>query len=68
MASELKSVTDRNGEVFITRFAAGSDGRCVQVTPQFGVGFVSLTKSQALDLAVALVEFVNDTREVTEEE
>ncbi len=67
MSTELKGVTDRNGTVSVTRFFGGNDeGRCVQLTPQFGVGFVSLTKAQALELAVALVEFANDTREVTE--
>ena len=62
MSTELKGVTDRNGAVSLTRFA-GTEGRCVQVTPQFGKSFVSLTKAQAMDLAVALVEFANDTRE-----
>ena len=62
MATELKPVEDRNGAVSLTRFA-GTEGRCVQVTPQFGKEFLSLTKAQALELAVALVEFANDTRE-----
>ena len=61
MATELKPVEDRNGTVKLTRFAG--EGRCLQVTPVFGKEFVSLTKSQALELAVALVEFANGTRE-----
>ncbi len=64
MSTELKGTTDRNGEVQLTRFAT-ANGACLQVTGNEGKlnGFVSLTKSQALELAVALVEFANGTRE-----
>ncbi len=69
MSTELKGTTDRNGAVQLTRFAT-AEGPCLQVTGNEGKlnGFVSLTKAQALELAVALVEFANGTREEDEGE
>ena len=68
MATELKTVNDRNGEVTLTQFAGGEDGTCLQITGGEGTlnGFVSVTKEQALELAVALIEFANGTRESEE--
>ena len=69
MATQLKGTTDRNGEVTLTRFSSGTDGACLQVQGNEGTlnGFVSVTNAQALELAVALVEFANGTREELEE-
>lgn len=77
MSTELKGVTGRAGEVSMTRFFGGKeDGRCVQLTfkkpesefnrPDFGYWYLQMNKKQALELAAALVEFANDTREEIE--
>ena len=65
MSTDLKSAVDRNGEVMMTQFNGGDDGRCVQLTPQFPSSkpYVQLTTEQARDLAAALLEFANGTRE-----
>lgn len=74
MSTQLKGVTGRTGEVSMTRFFGGKeDGVSVQLTfkkpeeecnrPDFGYWYLQLTKKQAVELAVALVEFANDTRE-----
>jgi hypothetical protein len=64
MATELKGTTARNGKVSVTRFSGRTDeGRCVQLTPEFGETFLSLDKPQALELAEALLQFANGTRE-----
>ena len=68
MSVQLEGTTDRNGAVTLTRFSGGADGACLQVTGGEGTlkGFVSVTREQALELAVALVEFANGTREEVE--
>lgn len=64
MATELKGTTDLNGEVMLTRYWGGeANGVCVQVNAMWPKPYLSLTKKQALELAVALVEFANDCRE-----
>ena len=77
MSTSLKGVTGRTGEVTMTSFFGGSvDGKCVQLTfkkpeeernrPDFGYWYLQMNKKQALELAAALVEFANDTREEIE--
>jgi len=68
MSTELKGVDSLNGNVQLTRYFAGKPGGCLQVTPPGGTRtpYLSLTKEQALDLAIALIEFVNDKREEIE--
>ena len=65
MSTDLKPVMDRYGEVQLTSFSGGMDlvrgGRCLQLTGN--QTYLSLTKTQCLDLAEALLEFVNDERE-----
>ena len=64
MSTELKGTEALNSKVYLTRYFGGKDnGMCVQVNPEFGKQYLSLTKKQALELAVALVEFANDARE-----
>lgn len=74
MSTQLKGVTSRTGEVSMVRFFGGSeDGMSVQLTfkkpeeernrPDFGYWYLQMNKKQALELAAALVEFANDTRE-----
>jgi len=69
MSTQLKGTESINGEVMLTRYYGGaSNGRCLQVTPPggFSTPYLSLTKEQALDLAVALVEFATGKREEEE--
>ena len=66
MSTELKGCESLNGEVMLTRYFGGvENAACLQVTPPGGerTPYVQLTKLQALELAAALVEFANDTRE-----
>ena len=74
MSTQLKGVTGRTSEVSMTRFFGGKeDGVSVQLTfkkpeeernrPDFGYWYLQMNKKQALELAAALVEFANDTRE-----
>ena len=73
MSTQLKGVTASTGEVSMVSFYGGEkDGTSVQLTfkkpesernrPDYGYWYLSLTKKQALELAVALVEFANDCR------
>ena len=62
MSTELKSVDVRNGQCALTQFGGGTDGRCLQLNVGLQ-GFVGLTVDQAKDLAAALLEFVDGTRE-----
>lgn len=69
MSTELKGTESINGQVMLTRYWGGNAaGACLQVTPPGGerTPYLSLTKEQALDLAVALVEFANGKREEDE--
>jgi hypothetical protein len=70
MSTELKGTESINGQVMLTRYYGGASmgGACLQVTPPGGSStpYLSLTKEQALDLAVALVEFANGKREEDE--
>jgi putative IMPACT (imprinted ancient) family translation regulator len=66
MSTDLKGTDSINGRVMLTRYFGGTErGACVQVTPPGGsmTPYLSLTKEQALELAVALVEFANGKRE-----
>ena len=78
MSTQLKGVTGRTGEVSMTRFFGGKeDGTSVQLTfrkPEsernkfdYGYWYLQMNKKQALELAAALVEFANDTREEVDE-
>jgi hypothetical protein len=69
MSTQLKGTESINGNVMLNRYFGGTErGACVQVTPPGGSStpYLSLTKAQALELAVALVEFANGTREEDE--
>ena len=69
MSTQLKGTESINGEVMLNRYYGGaSNGRCLQVTPPGGSStpYLSLTEGQALDLAVALVEFATGKREEDE--
>lgn len=70
MSNELKGIKSINGQVMLTRYFGGNGrGLCLQVTPPGGdmtQTHLYLTKEQALDLAVALVEFANGKREENE--
>lgn len=74
MSTQLKGVTAKTGEVSMVRFFGGTEnGVSVQLTfkkpeeernrPDFGYWYLQMNKKQALELAAALVEFANDTRE-----
>jgi hypothetical protein len=74
MSMELKGVNAKTGEVTMTRYWGGEqNGVSVQLTfkkpeehrnrPDFGYWYLQMNKKQALELAAALVEFANDTRE-----
>lgn len=66
MSTELKGTESINGRVMLTLYFGGTErGACLQVTPPGGsmTPYLALTKEQALDLAVALVEFANGKRE-----
>lgn len=73
MSTQLKGVTGKTGEISMTSFSGGCHGMSVQLTfkkpeeerncPDFGYWYLQLTKSQALEMAAALVEFANDARE-----
>lgn len=66
MSTDLKGTESINGRVMLTRYFGGPfREHCLQVTPPGGYStpYLSLTKEQALDLAVALVEFANGKRE-----
>ena len=66
MSTELKGTESINGRVMLTRYFGGKErGACLQVTPPGGsmTPYLSLTKEQAWDLALALIEFVGGQRE-----
>lgn len=69
MSTELKGTPSITGEVMLTRYWGGAEaGTCLQLTPPVSTynPYLSLTKSQALEMIVALSEFVNDCREERE--
>ena len=64
MSTELKMTEGRNCNVMLTQFGGGNDGRCLQLnSSNFKDKYVQLTVDQARDLAAALLEFVDGTRE-----
>lgn len=74
MSKELKGVECRTGLVSMTKFMSNfEEGTCVQLTfrcpdeeqtrPTFGWWYMQLTRDQARELAQALVEFADGTRE-----
>jgi hypothetical protein len=74
MSTQLKGVTCRTGEMSMTRYFGGKDvGSCVQLTfrkpeferdrPDYGYWYLQLSKEEALEMAAALVQFANGTRE-----
>lgn len=74
MSTQFKPVECRTGEMSMLGFSGGiEEGYCVQFTfrkpesernrPDFGYWYLQMNKKQALELAAALVEFANDTRE-----
>lgn len=74
MSTQLKGVSGQTGDVSMTSYYGGEkNGRSVQLTfkkpesernrPDYGFWYLQMNKSQALELAAALVEFANDTRE-----
>ena len=69
MSTQLMGTDSINGEVMLTRYYGGaSHGACLQVTPPGGSStpYLSLTKEQAIELAHALFEFADGTREEDE--
>lgn len=65
MSTDLKGTTNHH----LTRFWGGDQrGRSLQITArEFSFdrnkpGFITLDKTEALELAEALIQFVNDTR------
>ena len=74
MATQLKGVGGLTGEVSMVSYFGGvENGKCVQLTfkkpeserdkPDFGYWYLQLTKEQARELAVALNEYADGTRE-----
>ena len=74
MSTQLKGVNGQTGDVSMTSYYGGeTNGRSVQLTfkkpesernrPDYGYWYLQLNKKQALEMAAALVEFANDTRE-----
>ena len=74
MSTQLKGVNGQTGEVSMVSYYGGEkDGKSVQLTfkkpesernrPDYGYWYLQLNKKQALEMAAALVEFANDTRE-----
>lgn len=71
MATELKGTTNFT----LTQFSGGDRGRCLQVTsnlqPRGGDkeiwqrDYVQLTKEDAIELAIALIEWSHDKRDDT---
>lgn len=74
MSTQLKGVEGLTGEVHMTSYYGGeSNGNCVQLTfkkpeferdnPDFGWWYLQLDKKQARELAVALFQYADGTRE-----
>lgn len=67
MATDLKGTTNFQ----LTQFSGGDRGRCLQLTdkrfysgrrPGWQADYVQLTREDAIDLALALTEWVTDRR------
>ncbi len=65
MSTELKGVKALGGNVNLTSYFGGEDnGVCIQVGPDYGQSpYLQLNKKQARELAVALFQFADGTRE-----
>jgi hypothetical protein len=74
MSTQLKGVNGQTGDVSMTSYYGGeTNGKSVQLTfkkpesernrSDYGYWYLQLNKKQALEMAAALVEFANDTRE-----
>ena len=68
MSTQLKGVDTINDHILLTSYygyGGISNGMCLQLTPQTN-SYIQLTKTQALNLALALIEFHKDIREEIE--
>jgi len=66
MSTELKGVACIGGHILFNSYYGGSrNGMCLQLTPH-NRNYIQLTKTQALNLALALIEFHKDIREEIE--
>ena len=66
MSTELKGFDSIDDHILLTSYYGGiSNGMCLQLTPQTN-SYIQLTKTQALNLALALIEFHKDIREEIE--
>jgi len=65
MSTELKGVDTINGHILLTSYCGGLKGKCLQVNSH-NRNYIQLTKKQALNLALALIEFHKDIREEIE--
>lgn len=74
MSIQFKGVEGLTGEVSMTGYYGGvGNGSCVQLTfkkpefendkPNFGYWYLQLTRAQARELAVALFQYADGTRE-----
>ena len=76
MSTQLKGVECLTSEVSMVSYNGGKIGNCVQLTflkpdnergqPDFGYWYLQLSKEQALELAIALNEYADGTREEDE--
>lgn len=77
MSTQLKGVEGLTGEVSMTSYFGGKGtGNCVQLTfkkpeferdkPDFGYWYLQLDKKQARELAIALIQYAEGTREQDE--
>jgi hypothetical protein len=61
MSTELKGVDTINEHILLTSYYGGLKGKCLQLTSH-NRNYIQLTKTQALNLALALIEFHKDIR------
>lgn len=75
MSTQLKGTECLSGYVDMVSYTgSGDEGNCVQLTfptpapaqglPENGFWYMQMTRSQAIDLASALIEYANDRRDV----
>jgi len=66
MSTELRAVQSEHGDISLTRFSGGERGVSVQLTRDNRNGtfcdHIQLTRSEALAMAAALIEFATNTR------